>query len=399
MFSRAALVACLAAGVVADEEDPYEGMVLIKAGLVTLGTDDTQYNKNRDAEGPKRQTNVKDFWIDKTPVTNAEFKKFARATKYKTEAEQYGWSFVFDLLLPEDSREGAERLDDQPWLATPGAYWRMPEGKGSSITDREDHPVVHISLADSMEYCKHNNKRLLFETEWEHAARGGSKKAYPWGKKPLHKGEHMMNIWQGEFPKENTAEDGYQSTCPVTAYPANKYGVYSMLGNAWEWTSTLWGRGNQEKKEQPQFVLKGGSFVDSVDGSFNHKVRPTTRMGNTPDSGSHNTGFRCAIDGPSGPPIEDRMRGAGGKKAMEDQEYFQHILAEEGVEGVKKYMKDMGVHGDLMTAGEASKKQEALKKEKAKMLDEMEDEYLYRKHMGQTDDDVADAEEEDYEEM
>eukprot|EP01063_Lacrimia_lanifica_P022504 TRINITY_DN3006_c0_g3_i1.p1 TRINITY_DN3006_c0_g3~~TRINITY_DN3006_c0_g3_i1.p1 ORF type:complete len:391 (+),score=196.48 TRINITY_DN3006_c0_g3_i1:52-1224(+) len=375
-----ALAACTLAGHAAGDDVP-EGMVLIKGGLVTLGTDDTKYNKNRDAEGPVRQTNVKDFYIDKTPVTNADFKRFTRETKYKTEAEQFGWSFVYDIFIAEDKWEEYERLEKQPWLAVPGAYWRMPEGKGSSIKEREDHPVVHISLADAMQYCQHNNKRLLFETEWEHAARGGSKKAYPWGKKPLGKdGSHMMNIWQGEFPKENTEEDGYKGTAPVDAFPENKYGVSSMLGNVWEWTRTLFSRGNQEKKEQPQFVLKGGSFVDSVDGAFNHKVRPSTRMGNTPDSGSYNTGFRCGMDGPQGPANEDKMRGPGGKEAMKDQEYIQHILAEEGVDGMKKYMKDLGFDGDLMTAGEAQKKQKKMAGEKKKMLEDMEDEYQYRKH-------------------
>merc|ERR1719240_281630 len=124
----------------------------------------------------------------------------------------------------------------------------------------------------------------------------------------------MMNVWQGKFFEENTEEDDYWGTSPVKAYPPNGFGVYSTIGNVWEWTQTMFSKARPGKKgeEQDKMVLRGGSFVDSVDGSFNHKARVTTRMGNTPDSGSHNTGFRCARDGALGGPKPDRMRGSGG---------------------------------------------------------------------------------------
>merc|ERR1711862_418177 len=124
----------------------------------------------------------------------------------------------------------------------------------------------------------------------------------------------MINIWQGPFPTENTVEDGYLGVAPVNAFPANSYGVYAMLGNTWEWTGDMWP--TKDQKEE-QWTLKGGSMIDSIDGSFNHKVTVVTRMGNTADSGSQNTGFRCA-----------RGQGGGGRKRPPSQEMLQKVLAE-----------------------------------------------------------------------
>jgi len=270
-------------------------MVELQGGTFQMGTDD---ELGRDGESPSRQVKVEPFAIDKTSVTNEQFLEFTRATKYKSEAEKFGWSFVLDMFVSKevkktvkDKLEGAEW-----WLPVEGAYWRQPFGPKSSIKDRMDHPVVHMSWNDAVSYCKWNEKRLPTEAEWEFAARGGLKgKQFPWGKAE----KNRMNIWQGAFPKKNTKEDGYAHTAPVTAFgPQNDYGVYNMVGNVWEWVADkykpLAEERSHRKKEETKYVLRGGSYLDSLDGKFNHRTRVTTRMGNTPDSGSDNLGFRCA---------------------------------------------------------------------------------------------------------
>jgi len=154
-----------------------------------------------------------------------------------------------------------------------------------------------------------------------------------------------------------------------------------MVGNVWEWTTTVHTPGKKDtlgKEEPPKFVLRGASFVDSLDGSFNHKARVTTRMGNTPDSGSHNTGFRCAKDGsqgkqhadpaiqPAGPPQKQRPRG-GGMPPGVDQAMLQKIVAERGVEGLQAYMKEVGMGGSVMTPAQLKEKQKEIKKKKVEL--------------------------------
>jgi len=274
-------------------ETPDE-MVQLKGGTFQMGTDD----EGRDGESPARQVKVKPFAIDVTSVTNEQFLEFIRDTKYKSEAETFGWSFVLDMFVSKqvkktvkDKLEGAEW-----WLPVEGAYWRQPFGPKSSIKDRMDHPVVHMSWNDAASYCKWKGKRLPTEAEWEFAARGGLKeKQYPWGNKYE---ANRMNIWQGKFPTKNTKEDGYAHTAPVTAFgPQNDYGVYNMVGNVWEWVNDKYKpsvEDNRPNRNEEKRVLRGGSYLDSINGKFNHRTRVTTRMGNTPDSGSDNLGFRCA---------------------------------------------------------------------------------------------------------
>lgn len=261
-------------------------MVHIPGGTMTMGTN---AGDGRDGESPTKGVAVGPFNIDRYPVTNADFRDFVRAQKYKTEAETFGWSFVFqDFVSEELKSKVTERIKSAPWwLPVERVFWRQPAGPGSGIKERLDHPVVQVSWNDALAFCHWQGKRLPTEEEWEWAGRGGLQgRTYPWGNKFQ---SNRTNLWQGLFPDRDTAEDGYHGISPVTAFPPqNSYGLYDMMGNAWEWTSTSF------PGAQPMYVLRGASWIDSVDGSANHKARITTRMGNTPDSASDNLGFRCA---------------------------------------------------------------------------------------------------------
>lgn len=243
----------------------------------------------RDGESPTKEVKLQPFKIDKYPVTNADFRDFVRAQKYKTEAETFGWSFVFqDFVSEELKSKVTQRIESAPWwLPIERVFWRQPAGPGSGIRERLDFPVVQVSWNDAQAFCQWKEKRLPTEEEWEWAARGGLQgRTYPWGNKFQ---ANRTNLWQGLFPDGDTAEDGYHGVSPVTAFPPqNSYGVYDMMGNTWEWTSTRF------PGAQPMYVLRGASWIDTADGSANHKARITTRMGNTPDSASDNLGFRCA---------------------------------------------------------------------------------------------------------
>lgn len=274
-----------------------------------MGTEDSDGWPD-DGEGPVRTVELSPFWVDETAVTNAQYAEFVEATGYRTEAERFGWSYVFQLLVPGKllrKLRGERRVQGlQWWVAVEGAYWRKPEGPGSQIKKRMGHPVVHISWNDAQAYCEWSGKRLLREAEWEYAARGGLVgKRYVWGDALTPGGRHMCNIWQGRFPEHNSAEDGYVGTAPARSFAANGYGLYNMAGNVWEWCadwfSAHWHVAERaETRRDPcgpvageRKVMRGGSYL--CHDSYCNRYRVGARTGNTPDSSTGNCGFRCAV--------------------------------------------------------------------------------------------------------
>lgn len=284
-------------------------IVRIDGGEFIMGTD-SDVGFPEDGEGPARQVTVDSFYLDKYAVTNAEFLEFIRDTDYTTDAERYGWSFVFENFVSQADREHILRnVSVAPWWgAVNGANWLRPGGPGSNILedDRLDHPVTHVSWNDAVAYADWAGKRLPTEAEWEYAARGGlEQKRYPWGDELCPDGTHRCNIWQGDFPEYNTGDDGYLSTAPVNEYEPNEYGLYNVSGNVWEWcsdwfsadyhTSDSYSHTNPTGPEDgTQRVMRGGSYL--CHSSWCNRYRVAARSKNTPDSSTGNIGFRCAID-------------------------------------------------------------------------------------------------------
>jgi formylglycine-generating enzyme required for sulfatase activity len=295
------------------------GMTRIDGGPFLMGTDYPE-GFPEDGEGPVREVTLDPFWIDQTAVTNARFKAFIDDTGYTTEAERFGWSFVFHLHVPskyaESLRREASVAQTPWWLAVPGARWDRPFGQRSSIGKIMDHPVVQVSWNDARAYCEWAGKRLPTEAEWECAARGGRvQQLFPWGDQLEPRGRHRCNVWQGRFPTENSAADGYVGTAPADAFGPNGFGLFNVSGNVWEWTadwfSPAWHvpdtaatrqnpRGPlpaSEGGDGPDFthkVQKGGSYLCHA--SYCNRYRLGARTGNTPDSATTNNGFRCVCD-------------------------------------------------------------------------------------------------------
>ncbi|XP_070247504.1 formylglycine-generating enzyme isoform X2 [Myotis yumanensis] len=277
-------------------------MVSIPAGVFTMGTDDPQIKQ--DGEAPARRVTVDAFYMDAYEVSNADFERFVNATGYLTEAEKFGDSFVFEGLLSEQVKAGIQQaVAAAPWwLPVKGASWRHPEGPDSTVLHRPDHPVLHVSWNDAVAYCAWAGKRLPTEAEWEYSCRGGlHDRLFPWGNKLQPRGQHYANLWQGEFPVTDTGEDGFRGTAPVDAFPPNGYGLYNIVGNAWEWTADWWAvRHSAEEALNPgpasgkDRVKKGGSYMCHK--SYCYRYRCAARSQNTPDSSASNLGFRCAAD-------------------------------------------------------------------------------------------------------
>jgi formylglycine-generating enzyme len=290
---------------VQNEDASVEGMVRLPGGTFLMGTDDGQ-GFSEDGEGPVRKITLDPFLFSPYATTNAEFSAFVEATGYKTEAERFGWSFVFHRFISGKAKKKIRgSVDAAPWWkAVGGAYWRRPEGPGSGIKTRMKHPVVHISHNDALAYCDWSGRRLPTEAEWEFAARGGlEQKRYPWGDTLTPEGEHLCNIWQGEFPTRNTRKDGYVGTAPVDAFPPNGFGLYNVSGNVWEWCqdwfSATYHVGNVRNNPTGppaggSRVIRGGSYLCHK--SYCNRYRVAARSSNTPDSSTGNSGFRCAAD-------------------------------------------------------------------------------------------------------
>lgn len=307
------------------------GMVWVPGGEFSMGTDS---ELGWPEEKPAHRVRVDGFWMDETEVTNGQFYRFVEATGYVTTAEKA--PTLGEIMqqsppgTPPPPKEklvpgslvfmpppGPVSLDDysQWWQWTPGANWRHPEGPDSSIDGREDHPVVHVSWDDAVAYARWAGKRLPTEAEWEFAARGGlDGKPYVWGDDPPGiGGRWQANIWQGNFPYQNRAEDGYERTAPVKSYPANGYGLFDMAGNVWEWCSDFYRADvyalrpasqrvvvNPTGPESsfdprhpfaPARVQRGGSFLCCD--SYCSRYRPSARHRCSPDTGMSHVGFRC----------------------------------------------------------------------------------------------------------
>ena len=279
--------------------------VEIPGGDFLMGTDDPEGFPS-DGEGPVRRVTVRPFRLARHAVTNDQFAAFVAATEYQTEAERFGWSFVFHLLVPR--RRGVAAVGnsgDAPWWrGIAGACWRAPEGPGSTLKGRGDHPVVHVSWHDARAYCAWAGVRLPTEAEWERAARGGLEgRRYPWGDDLTPGGKHRCNIWQGQFPSRNTAEDGHIGTAPVGSYRPNAYGLHNMAGNVWEWCADWFSATHHldAPRADPSGppdgtarVIRGGSYL--CHRSYCNRYRVAARSANTPDSSTGNTGFRVATD-------------------------------------------------------------------------------------------------------
>jgi len=275
----------------------------IDGGTALVGTKKAVISA--DSESPLRKVRLQDFCIDNMAVSNARFAEFVDATGYITEAERFGWSFVFFYHLSP----AAQRQDTQGvaaatwWRKIEGANWKVINGPDSDDVGQPAHPVVHVSQNDALSYADWAGGRLPTEAEWEHAARGGlGDVRFPWGDQEPNDTEFMpCNIWQGNFPHYNTGADGDPATAPVDVFEPNNYGLYNMVGNTWEWTSVPYKARSQSARAKKHaagmkgsMVMKGGSFMCHK--SYCYRYRIAARSGSTPDSTTSHIGFRLAYD-------------------------------------------------------------------------------------------------------
>jgi formylglycine-generating enzyme len=301
-------------------------IAFVPGGTFRMGSD-SHYPE----EAPAHQVTIGDFWIDRTPVTNGQFRKFVNETGYVTFAELRPDANDYPGALPHmlkagslvftPTRQPVDLADwSQWWNFKFGANWRRPYGPRSSISGLDDHPVVHIAYRDAEAYAAWAGKELATEAEWEYAARGGLDGAeFAWGDYFTPGGKHFANTWQGEFPYQNLAGDGYERTSPVTAFPSNGYGVYDMIGNVWEWTADWWSarhtaggqhsccapenpRGGPETDSYdtrqphikiPRKVIKGGSHLCAP--NYCRRYRPAARHAEPVDTSTSHLGFRCVV--------------------------------------------------------------------------------------------------------
>jgi formylglycine-generating enzyme required for sulfatase activity len=277
-------------------------LTTVPEGFFEMGARRARYAS--DGEGPVRRIYTSAFRIARYAVTNRLYGDFVNESRYRSVAEREGWSFVFDGFLPANHAYPLSPEGTPWWRQVPGAAWNTPEGPGSGIEGRLDHPVVHVSWLDAMAFCEFTGMRLPTDAEWEKAARGGLKhKLFPWGNALEPPEGHRHNVWQGRFPDGNTGDDGYPGTAPVSAFAPNGYGLHNMTGNVWEWCADWFemptiGRLPARNPKGPatghQKVLRGGSHLCHASYCERYHVHSRTR--NTPDSTTGHMGFRIAAD-------------------------------------------------------------------------------------------------------
>jgi Uncharacterized conserved protein len=284
-------------------------MQFIRSGTFSMGSD------SYSVEGPAHPVKVDDFYIDQTEVTNREFKNFTDSTGYITTAEVAPTWEELKIQLPPGTPppdveiaagsvvyiqpdKPVQSLEDfsQWWQWMEGANWKHPEGPGSNLENRWNHPVIHISLKDAQAYCNWKGKRLPTEAEWEYASRGGKDGLpFSWGDELLPDGKYMANTFQGAFPVRDLKLDGFAGTAPIKSFPPNEYGLYDMIGNVWEWTndyydveyfSSVAGKlvsnpTGSMKSFDPQepfakkYVIKGGSYLCAENYCSNYRPSGT----------------------------------------------------------------------------------------------------------------------------
>jgi formylglycine-generating enzyme required for sulfatase activity len=264
----------------------------LPGGTFTMGSDQPTFPQ--DGEGPAVQTHVGPFAIDVHAVTNQRFAAFVATTGYVTDAERAGSAFVFYAHVTHGA--AAEPVPNLPWWReVKGACWNAPEGPGSNLTGRNDHPVVQVSWNDARAFARWAGGRLPSEAEWEYAARGGLEGArYAWGDELESLGRHMMNVWQGEFPTLNTAEDGHAGVAPVGSFPPNGYGLHEVCGNVWEWCEDRFDARLDLTLGEQERVQKGGSFLCHA--SYCDRYRPAARSHASADTATQHAGFRLVYD-------------------------------------------------------------------------------------------------------
>ncbi|MGJ8610145.1 MAG: formylglycine-generating enzyme family protein [Octadecabacter sp.] len=275
-------------------------LVQVSGGFFDMGTRRSRFPQ--DFDSPRRKVKISPFGIGSTTVTNAQFARFVDATGYKTVSEHEGWSYVFHLLLHNPDEHKASPPGLSWWRRVDGACWKSPEGAGSDVSARLDHPVVHVSWFDALAYCTWSGLRLPTEAEWEKAARGGlTRQKFPWGNQMMPAGTHMMNTWQGDFPQTNSQDDGYLGTAPANSFEPNGYGLYNMTGNVWEWAQDFFGdtQPTADTLFDPKGpdtgvgrVQRGGSFL--CHDSYCDRYHVHSRTQNDPDSSTSHGGFRVA---------------------------------------------------------------------------------------------------------
>ncbi|MGI8485280.1 MAG: formylglycine-generating enzyme family protein [Thermomicrobiales bacterium] len=287
----------------ARRSDTSNGMIQLAGGRFRMGNHQADGYAD-DGEGPVHEVELNPFQVAQETVTNDRFHEFIAATGYMTEAERFGWSYVFAGLLPERFPPTRGAAQTPWWRQVFGATWQTPEGPQSNLAQRGSHPVVHVSWNDAIAFCDWDGSRLPTEAEWEYAARGGTSSThFSWGDDLIPNGKHRMNVWQGTFPTKNTGGDGHKGTAPARSYQPNEFGLYNMTGNVWEWCADWFDPGYyavspSENSPGPDVgsarVMRGGSYL--CHRSYCNRYRVDSRSSNTPDSSAGNIGFRCVRD-------------------------------------------------------------------------------------------------------